>query len=416
MPDTPENARIAYVAGEYPLVSLTFIQREIAALRDLGLDVITCSMRRTPASQHKGPAEVEAARTTFHVLEAVSHPAKLLAAQRRLFTRSYWSALKLAWKTRAPGLKSLIYQLIYFVEATVLARHLERQGVTHIHNHFTTGSATVAMLVSEMTGIPYSFTLHGPADLLRPYYWRLDEKTARAAFVATISHYARAQLMFFSDPAHWDRIHIVHCGVQPELYAGEAPARDDGTCRLLFVGRIAPVKGLRVLLEALADLDDLSGLSLTIVGDGPDRRVIEDLARPLGDKVRFAGYLGQTEVAEAMKAADIFVLPSFAEGVPVVLMEAFASGKPVIATQVAGVGELVENGESGLIVAPGDVAGLREAIRLLATDPARWRAMGERGRTRVTAEFDVGTEAARLARLFLEGSDDLRPDPLKANQ
>ena len=106
MPDSPENARIAYVAGEYPLVSLTFIQREIAALRDLGLDVITCSMRRTPTAQHMGPAEAEAARTTFHVLEAVRHPAKLLAAQNRAFTRAYWSALNLAWKTRAPGLAS----------------------------------------------------------------------------------------------------------------------------------------------------------------------------------------------------------------------------------------------------------------------------------------------------------------------
>lgn len=408
--------KIAYVAGEYPLVSLTFIQREIAALRELGLDVITCSMRRTPAEQHPGPAEREAAATTFHVLEALKRPGRALAAQSLLFTRTrrYLAALGLAWKTRAPGPKAALYQLIYFLEATVLARHAEAEGVAHMHNHFTTGSATVTMLASELTGIPYSFTLHGPADLLDPYRWRIDEKAARAAFVVTISHYARSQLMFFSDPAHWEKIRIVHCGVYPERYAGAAPPRGDGRVRLLFVGRIAPVKGLRLLVQSMERLAGaMPALTLTLVGDGSDRRTIEAKAASLGDRIRFTGYLSQDDVAREMKAADICVLPSFAEGVPVFLMEAFASGKPVIATQVAGMGELVENGTSGLIVPPGDVDALTEAIRTLAGDPGRWDTMGQAGRARVTAEFDIRIEAARLATLFLgRAGHDLRPAPL----
>ena len=412
MADVPHPPKIAYLAGEYPLVSLTFIQREIAALRRLGLNVITCSMRRTSSGQHKGPAEKEAARTTFHVIEQMKNPLRLLAAQGAALTRpkAYAKALGLAWKTRSPGLKAMLYQAIYFLEATVLIRHLKAEGVTHMHSHFTTGSTTVAMLASELSGIPYSFTLHGPADFFEPLRWRLDEKTKRAAFVATISNYARAQLMYFSDPAHWDRIHIIHCGVSPQRYeAAAAPERD--TCELLFVGRIAPVKGLRLVLEAMRDLADaLPELRLTIVGDGPDRALIETAAKPLGDRVRFTGYLSQDDVAEALKEADIFVLPSFAEGVPVCLMEAFASSRPVIATQVAGVGELVKTGENGILVPPGNAAELADAIRQLARDPDLRAAMGARGRRQVEVDFDIDVEAARLATLFLGAGDEgIRP-------
>lgn len=407
--------KVAYIAGEYPLVSLTFIQREIEALRDLGLEVTTCSMRRTPASQHKGPAEKEAAATTFYVLDALKKPSTFLAAQKQMVTRTgkYFSALKLAWTTRAPGLKAAFKQMVYFAEATVLARHLEDTGVQHMHNHFTTGSATVAMLVNELTGIPYSFMLHGPSDLFEPFRWRLDEKTKRAKFVATISHFARSQLMFFSDPAHWDKIHIIHCGVHPHRYAHDGAGRDDGRVRALFVGRVAPVKGLRLLIEAMTRLvDAVPNLDLVIVGDGSDRAVIEAAAKPLGDRVRFTGYLSQDEVATEMKACDFFVLPSFAEGVPVVLMEAFASGKPVIATRVAGVAELVEDKENGFLIAPGDVDGLAAAMQAMVASDTRDQ-MGMRGRETVHAAFNIDTEAARLARLFSGETCGLRPDPLE---
>ena len=408
------TVKIAYVAGQYPLVSLTFIQREIAALRGLGLDIVTCSMRRTPSEQHPGDDEKEAARTTFYVLDQARNPIRLLAAQRYALTRPgrYFKALRLAWKTRAPGLRALLLQLVYFLEATILVRHIEAAGVTHMHNHFIPVCSSVTMLASELTGIPYSFTLHGPADFLEPYRWRIDEKAARARFVATISHYARSQLMFFSDPAHWDRFHIIHCGVNPDLYASPGTGQTQDELQLLFVGRIAPVKGLRLLVEAMTRLkDELPHLSLTLVGDGPDRRVIEDAARPLGDRVRFTGYLSQSEVAQVLGSADICVLPSFAEGVPVFLMEALAGGKPVIATQVAGVGELVENGESGLLIPPGDVESLMTAIRTLAADPARRAAMGAKGRLRVRQEFDIRIEAARLAALFIGVESGIRPEP-----
>jgi glycosyltransferase involved in cell wall biosynthesis len=283
------------------------------------------------------------------------------------------------------------------------------------------GSATVAMLASELTGIPFSFTLHGPADLFDPYRWRLDEKTARAQFVAVISHYARSQLMFFSDPAHWHKIKIVHCGVDPALYekpAGAAlPPRRASEIRLLFVGRLAPVKGLRVLLDAMTNLiSELPQLHLVLVGDGPDRSNLEAAAAPLGDAVSFTGYLSQQEVAQAMQACDVFVLPSFAEGVPVVLMEAMASGKPVIATRVAGVGELVEDTQSGLLVLPGDLDGLIAAIRGIAQDVARRDEMGAAGRKAVRVDYDITSEVSRLAGLFAQEIGTQPRAPLNLTQ
>lgn len=425
----PPLPRIAYLTGQYPEVSLTFILREVEALRALGAEVLTCSIRRTPPEQHPGPAEKAAARTTFHVLATAKNPLKLLAAQSYALSRPgrYLRTLALAWKTRSPGLLAALYQGAFFLEATVLARHLEARKVGHLHNHFVFGSATVAMLTSELTGIPYSFTLHGPADLFEPYRWALKEKTARASFVATISHFARSQLMFFSDPADWNKIRIVHCGVTPEFYdaPGQAssgdgngdasrPGRADDEIRLVFVGRLAPVKGLRVLFEAMRRLiSEMPQLRLVLVGDGPDRKGLEEAAASLGGHVRFTGYMSQAEVAETLRNCDICVLPSFAEGVPVVLMEALASGTPVIATQVAGVGELVEQGRTGLLVPPGDVDSLVARIRQLAGDPALRRTMGARGRDRVRADFDVRIEAARMATLIagMAGSELLRPQP-----
>lgn len=408
------SPKIAYLTGQYPEVSLTFILREVEALRALGVEVKTCSIRRTPPQQHPGPAEKEAARTTFHVLEQAKNPLHLLAAQSYLFTRPgrYLAALRLAWKTRSPGLKAALYQLVYFFEATILARYLEREKIDHLHNHFVFGAATVAMLQRELTGIPYSFMLHGPADLFEPYRWALAEKAARARFVTVISHFARSQLMFFSDPGHWEKYHIIHCGVTPERYAGLQVQRDDDEIRLVFVGRLAPVKGLRVLFKVLERLrPEIPNLRMTIVGDGPDRARLEDAARHLGDMVTFTGYQSQDAVAQTLASSDICVLPSFAEGVPVILMEAFAAGLPVIATQVAGVGELVVDGESGYLVPPGDEDALAQRIRQLAADPTLRTQMGATGRAKVKADFDITHEADRLLQLF-QNAEHLptRPD------
>lgn len=414
-PTTSPSPRIAYLTGEYPTVSHTFILREVEALRQLGLEVDTCSVRQTGAEHHRGPAEKDAVRTTFYILAAARRPAVVMRAAGVALSSPgrFFKAVTLAWRTRQPGLKGTLWQFFYLVEALILAQHLKGLNISHLHNHFGNSSCSVAMLTSEVSGIPFSYTMHGPAIFFEPRLWRIDEKIARAKFVACISHFCRSQGMIFADPTDWSRMRIIHCGIDPDRYDGGA--RAPGRKRLLFVGRLAAVKGVLVLLNAFAQVrKSHPDAVLTLVGDGPERANIEAYCKELQlkDAVRFTGYLSQAEVAEALQDTDLFVLPSFAEGVPVVLMEAMASRLPVVATSIAGIPELVETGKTGLLVPPGDAEALAEAISSLLADVALRQAMGNAGYVRVRADFNQFTEAARLAALFTDTAPaGIRFDP-----
>lgn len=413
----PDFPRLAYLTSVYPAVSHTFIQREIEALRTMGFEVETCSIRKPASSHLTGPEERVAEARTFYVLDSVRHFTTLPMALMTALTRPgrLLSALMLGWRTAPPGAKGSLKQIAYFAEALILARHLKQRNNDHLHNHFASSSCNVTILASALSGVPYSFTLHGPSDLFEPEKWCLREKINGAAFVACISHYCRAQAMLFSDPAHWSKLRIVHCGVDPELYDRPRPTRPEEPVELLFVGRLARVKGLMVLLDALQLIAPGTAFRLTIVGDGPERALLEQAALPLGPRVRFTGYMSQQDVAEQLTRTDIFVLPSFAEGVPVVLMEAMAARVPVIATQVAGVSELVEDGQHGLLVPPGDVRTLADRIEELSADPGRRRQMGAAGREKVCAAFDMRQEAARIGALFAgRAGGSVRPDQLSA--
>lgn len=416
MADDKTAPHVAYLTSRYPALSHTFILREVEALRRLGFTVSTASIRRPDPAHLLGPEEKAEDTATYHVLDAAKNPFRLLAAQAAQLRHPgrYAAALALALRTHRPGMRGVLWQIFYFLEATVLARHLERIGADRLHCHFADAPCSVAMLTSQLTGLPFSFTLHGPSDLMQPESSHLREKIARADFVSCISHFARSQCMLFSDPAHWPKLRIVHCGVRPERYGPPDRETPDGNrIGLVFVGRLAPVKGLRVLLEAFsAAHTEEPRLHLTLIGDGTDRDTLETLAKALGDAVAFAGALSQAEVAAALRKADIFVLPSFAEGVPVVLMEAMATELPVIASHVAGVPELVSQGESGRLVPPGDADALCDAILELAADKTRRSAMGEVGRRKVEADFDADREGARIAALLTGGGGSgVRPDP-----
>jgi glycosyltransferase involved in cell wall biosynthesis len=221
--------------------------------------------------------------------------------------------------------------------------------------------------------------------------------------------------MCFADAQHWHKLHIVHCGVDPSRYAPK-PVRTG--LRALFVGRLAGVKGVPILIDAVARLaSTYPDLSLRLVGDGPDRKALEAevTRRGLQDRVVFLGYKSQAEVAEELAQTDVFVLPSFAEGVPVVLMEAMASQVPVLTTRIAGVPELVENGVSGRVVAPGDVSAFADALDRLLSDAELRKAYGAAGRAMVVAEYDAAREARWLSELittYTEGraTPGLRPE------
>lgn len=392
---------IAYLASEYPALSHTFIQREIDGVRASGRLVLTASLRRTTGHHIAGAAEARDAAQTFYVIENGKKPAVALAA--------FWAALTsgrlgkaaaLAWRIRVPGAKGSLWQLFYLIEAMVLARHLKGQSVAHLHCHFENAGCTVAMLTSILSDIPFSFTLHGPSIFFEPRQQRLDEKIAQARFVACISDFARSQGMIFADRAHWDKMEIIHCGVEPDRYGAQRAAAGQ---HLVFVGRLAAVKGVAMLLNAVAKLaPGHPDLRLTLIGDGPERAGLETLSRDLGVEghVTFAGARTQDEVAETLATANLFVLPSFAEGVPVVLMEAMAARLPVITTRIAGIPELVEDGVAGRLVPPGNLDVLVDAIADVLADPEAASKMGQAGRAKVEAEFDIAKEAAKIARLF----------------
>lgn len=405
---------IAYLTGDYPKVSHTFIQREVEALRANGVEVLTCSIRRAPESDFKGREEQRARAETFYVIAAAKNPLRLLATHGRAILRgpgTWGRTLALAIRMRSPGLKALLWQLFYFLEAGVLADHLRRNRVRHLHNHFGNSSCSVAILAAELAGIPFSFTEHGPAIFFEVDRWSLPEKIARARFVVAITHFCRSQLMLFSRPEDWGKITIVHCGVNPAAYRREPGGNGK---RVAFVGRLDPVKGALLLIEAMAAaLKAHPDATLTLAGDGPARAGAEARVRDLGieSSVRFAGFMTQGQVADLLANSDMLVLPSFAEGLPVVYMEALASRIPVVASRVAGVQELVEDGVVGYTVPPGDVKTLTDRMIGLMSNPATARAMGEAGRAAVEASFDIRREGAWLAEIFRNGGADGRLRP-----
>ncbi|WP_417250393.1 glycosyltransferase [Celeribacter sp.] len=408
---------IAYLTGEYPKVSHTFIQREIATLRAAGWEVETCTVRRASPRDIVADQLEEVART-FAILETAKSPFRLIRDHFETLKRdprAWGRAAALAWRTRPAGAKALLWQLFYFLEAGVLAEHLRARGVRHLHNHFANSSCSVAMLTSEMSDIPFSFTMHGPAIFYEPLHWRIDEKIKRAAFVSCISHFCRSQAMYFSDPKAWEKLKIVHCGVTPDLYG-----RADDTARpvrVVFVGRLDPVKGVPLLIDAFERVAARhADVELCIVGDGPARVDCEvKVARAgLSERVTFKGYQTSEAVAEILGQSDVLVLPSFAEGVPVVLMEAMATGLPVIASQVAGVGELIEDGVSGFTIPAGDLDTLTARLERLLSDADLRARMGAAGRAAVEKSFNLETEGAWLGEIIEGSLNGALPDGLRS--
>lgn len=399
--------RIAYLTGQYPRATDTFIQREVAALRDSGVHVQTFSVRKPPMDENVGPEQrAERERTIYLLPPAILG---LIATGARLKFGSplrYLRAFRLAMSVRQPGLKGFFYSLFYFMEAGILADRMRKDNLTHLHNHFGDSSCTVAMLAAELGGFTFSFSLHGPGIFFEPFHWRLDEKLKRALFVSNISHFCRSQAMIFCPPEKWDRLHIIHCGVDPDLFK-RVEHSGQGT-RLLTVGRMASVKGMPILLDAIKQLQAThADLKLTVVGDGPERRDFEQRATTMGlaDRVDFVGYQSQGEVRNRLNETDLFVLPSFAEGVPVVLMEAMAAGVPVVTTRIAGVAELVDDGTSGRLVPPGDADTLALAIDDLLNNPEKRNDFGQAGRIKVTNDFNITKESDWLRQIMTSALD-----------
>lgn len=397
--------RLAYLTSQYPAASHTFIRREVEALRELGWQVDTFSVRPPGADETKGDADRNEAAGTFYILRQPA-TAFVGAHLKALFTSpaSYFRTFALALGHRAPGARGLLLSFAHFAESVLLARELKQRHIGHLHNHFANSAATVGLLAARMLGIRWSFTMHGISETDYPAGLMLARKIEAADFVACVSWFGRAQGMRIVAPAHWDKMHVVRCG----LPFDRLPPRGVGSGNakaVICVGRLSPEKGQAGLLRAFAELSARhEGVQLRLVGDGPEREDLERLASELrlGDRVTFAGRLTEADTLAEIAKSDMLVLPSFMEGLPIVLMEGMALGVPVVASRVAGIPELVEDGMDGLLFAPSNWTELGACIERLLTDDTLCRSFAKRGKAKVAEKFDVRKSAEALSKLFTQ--------------
>jgi colanic acid/amylovoran biosynthesis glycosyltransferase len=397
-----QRIRLAFLTTEYPKVSHTFIRREILALESLGYDIERFSVRESGPIADPADQE-EAIRTTCllevpvwrHVLAfcmtVISSPLRTMIALNAVWT---------SWKVSD---RTLLRHFAYLVEACTLMRLLAQRRVNHLHVHFGKNAADVARQCRILGGPPYSMMVHGPGEFDAPRSQSLREKVRDAAFTTAISDFARSQLMRWSDYSDWHRIHVVRCSVNDEFLECRELLHSE-TRTFVCVGRLTAQKGQLLLIDALAALIQRGQmLNLILAGDGEMRSVIDQRIRHHGiqDYVEITGWIGERQVRELILKSRALVLPSFAEGLPVVILEAFALGRTVISTAVAGIPEILESGTNGWLVNPGSIEGLIEAMQqCLETPLDKLNEMAGEGRRRVLQRHVAVHEARRLAGLI----------------
>lgn len=399
---------IAYVLNTYPQPSHSFIRRELAALETGGAEITRIAMRRPTMTLVDPLDQTEEAKTDYVLERGALHLLGAVLSRALRHTGAFSRALTLAWRVGGRSAAGRRRHMIYLAEACAVANRCAAAGATHIHAHFGTNSACVAMLAHTAGGPGYSFTVHGPEEFDAPEALSLGDKMTNAAFTVAISQFGRSQLCRWVAPEHWPRLRVVHCGIDVEKFPAPPPM-DGGAPRLVSIGRFSEQKGQLVLIEAMAQVVETHpDAHLTLIGEGEMRPQIEAAIARLGlsAHISLPGWLSEDGVRGELTRAQALVMPSFAEGLPMVIMEAMAAGRPVIATYIAGIPELVRPGETGWLVPAGDTGALARAVDALAsTDAETLSHMGLAGRSRALERHDVHNEAAKLAELFEQAID-----------
>jgi colanic acid/amylovoran biosynthesis glycosyltransferase len=393
--------KIAYLVNQYPKVSHSFIRREILAMERQGFEVQRIALRGWRESLPDAEDRLELEKTKYvlragllgllfpWLLRLMRSPLKMYAAFRL--------AIRISRQTDG----RLLHHLVCVAEASRILAWVGASGARHLHAHFGTNSAEVAMQVRVLGGPPFSFTVHGPDEFLAPL--GLEDKIRRSAFVVAISSFGRSQLYLRIAAALWPKVRVVHCAVEPGFYS-ESTSTQIADSRLICVGRLCEAKGQLLLIGAVAELKQRGvRVDLILAGDGPMRAETEKTVREfaLHDRVRITGWISSGQVREEILAARALVLPSFAEGLPVVIMEALALRRPVITTYIAGIPELVKDEENGWLIPAGSIADLTAAIEeCLSRSSGEIERMGDAGRRRVIERHSIDIEAGKLAHLI----------------
>ncbi len=396
--------KVAYFINQYPKVSHSFIRREILALERQGFEVQRIALRGWDGDAVDSEDLQERDKTSYVLQDGIwsllASTFSMLLNRPRQFLQALRQALKMSHRTDRPW----PFHLVYLAEACRIVPWMQSFGASHVHAHFGTNSAEVVMLARFLGGPAYSFTVHGPEEFDKPQFLKLREKVRHAAFVVAISSYGRSQLYRWVDFADWDKVKLVHCGLEPAFHENQQVPVTDAP-RLVCVGRLCEQKGQLLLVHAVSRLM-LSGIDVQLVlaGDGEMRGEIEALLRQsaLQHCVHITGWISSEQVREQILAARALILPSFAEGLPVVIMEAMALRRPVLSTYVAGIPELVRPGEGGWLIPAGDIEALTEALKqVLAAPREELERMGVLAHARVLRDHSIDTEAARLGRYFM---------------
>jgi glycosyltransferase involved in cell wall biosynthesis len=395
--------KIAYLVSEYPTVTHTFVRREILGLESLGIAVERFSIRKpTQARLVEAADQAEARRTAF----VLDDKRQMVGAFARTALRRPMAWLRTLVHAIRFGIRShagLLRHLAYFIEACTIVELAKKKGVEHIHVHFGTNPAMVALLAKLLGGPTFSMMIHGPGEFDAPELIHLPEKVAASEFVTAISSFAKSQVFRWSAPELWPKVHVVRCGVDAEFFQ-DAPPPVPNVNRLINIGRLGRSKAQPLLIEAVVRLVK-EGLSpeVIIIGDGDLRGRLERMIVQHGVEkfVRLEGWQDGATVKALLRDSRGLVLPSFGEGLPVSIMESLALGRPVIATQIAGIPELVIDRETGWLIPAGDLDALVKAMREMLQAPIEQLSqMGLRGRTLVAKNHDALQEARKLAALL----------------
>lgn len=396
--------RLGYLVSTYPAISHTFILREIQHLRRDGWHIVSASVNQPdrPLAQMEAYERQEAEST--YGIKADGVRGALKAALWAVSRYGLSSVKMLASTMRLGGAAKPWKGIAYGVEALMVARWMEQEGLRHLHVHFGNAGATVGLLTKRLNQCHLSLTIHGPDEFDDVPGQHLALKMKEADAVICISQFARSQLMRISDSDHWHKMQVCRLGVDPTQFPYRSRVASE-VVQMLCVGRLTPAKCQVLLVQACAQLRD-AGLSfhLKMVGAGPDRARIErevDL-HGLQSHITMTGALNQQEVKRAFAQADVFVLPSLAEGIPVVLMEAMCSGVPCVTTPVNGIPELIEHGVSGLLATPGDVASLTAQLQRILSSSDLRESLAKAARQKVTTDFDLANNVRHLGALFEE--------------
>ncbi len=394
--------RIAYLISEYPHIRHAYLLREIRGLRKLGWEIEVVALRPDSRSLDEYTKEEQEERTSTHYI-LKSNPIKFLWAHLyTLFTRPAGYARGIAAGLRYGRFhpRRTVYGLFYFTETIAAGWWITHRKMAHVHTHY---ASTVAWMMASVFRIPISMTIHGSGEFDDPTGFRLREKVDISEFVVAISFFGRSQLMRAVSDSQWSKIEICRLGVELEQFAPRPFRRDPHPFELLCVGGMARPRSFHLLIHAMERLKhEGRNAILRFVGDGPDRAALERLASELGvaDRVRFEGWKDQDQLRDLYQRADLFVFSSFAEGIPVVLMEAMAMEIPCVAPRITGIPELIRDGVDGFLAAASDQQEIVRAIARLMDDRELRQRMGEAAKKHIEAEYDLRKNIHQLSEIF----------------